>query len=90
MADFHFLQRAGLLVGNWDDWRLMRRVSKEKEMRFGEHIPAMLKPDDPGVLDTGNHRPQIPPIPMHIGEWHRDEYGNRWREIMSQETYNER
>jgi hypothetical protein len=50
----------------------------------------MLKPDDPGLSGCGEvNQPYKLSIKMHIGEWRRDEYGNRWREIMSQETYDE-
>jgi hypothetical protein len=40
---------------------------------------TVLDPDDPGCADDS--------VEMHIGEWRRDEFGNRWREVMSEETY---
>jgi hypothetical protein len=87
MMAYDQLRHAGLLAGEWDDWRQLRRPSHEKTSR---RIPSMLKPDDPGLEgdDQYNRRPPAPPpIEMMIGPWRREANGVLSREIMSVETF---
>jgi hypothetical protein len=64
---------------DWDCWR----VDDPTRNRLTTHgyRTTVLDPDDPGCdEDSYQTRPPEPAIEMHIGEWRRDEFGNRWRE----------
>lgn len=84
---YSMVAKAGLTAGDWGDWH-----PPQRHARGPEHIPSMLDPDDPGEagIQGNQYAPRSPPIPMHIGAWCRDEHGNRYREIMSEETYADR
>jgi hypothetical protein len=89
---YRALARRGWLASDWDDWRQLRGLAKEREAwAVGEFIPAMLDPDDPGIKGENpgplQWREPCPSIKMHIGPWCIDSQGCRWREVMSIETY---
>jgi hypothetical protein len=68
MSDSYFmLHKAGLTAGDWSSTRLddnRNGVRGARGQSRQEHIPSMLKPDDPGE-NCASYDPRIRPLQLH-------------------------